>query len=89
VENLYMSKSNLIAHKVEINLNMHCALVLDGVAGHVDGADVVAENLARRRGAWSSRRSWRSQEASAIALATAQYSASALERETFAWHLED
>jgi hypothetical protein len=44
MENLYMSKSNLITDKVEINLNMLRALMLDGVAGHVDGADVVTEN---------------------------------------------
>jgi hypothetical protein len=44
MENLYMSKSNLIAHKVEINLNMLRALMLDEVVGHVDGVDVVTEN---------------------------------------------
>jgi hypothetical protein len=44
VKNLYMAKSNLIADKMEINLNMLRALMLYWVAGHVDGADVVAEN---------------------------------------------
>jgi hypothetical protein len=39
-----MAKSNLIADKMEINLNMLRELMLYWVAGHVDGADVVAEN---------------------------------------------
>jgi hypothetical protein len=34
VEDLDLSKSNLIAHKVEINLNMLRALMLNRVAGH-------------------------------------------------------
>jgi hypothetical protein len=29
-------------HKVEVDLDMLCALVLNGVSGEVDGADVVA-----------------------------------------------
>jgi hypothetical protein len=44
VKNLYMAKSNLITDKMEINLNMLRALMLYWVAGHVDSADVVAEN---------------------------------------------
>jgi hypothetical protein len=52
VEDLDLSKSNLIAHKVEINLNMLRALVLNGIAGHVDRLDVVAEDYcsAAKRG---------------------------------------
>jgi hypothetical protein len=42
VKNIYMSKSNLIAHKVETN--MLRTLMLNWVVEHVDGADVVAEN---------------------------------------------
>jgi hypothetical protein len=33
---------NTLTDKVEINLNMLGALVLNGVGGEVDGADVVA-----------------------------------------------
>jgi hypothetical protein len=34
--------SNIIADKIKINLNMLVALVLNGVGGEVNGADVVA-----------------------------------------------
>jgi hypothetical protein len=44
VKGLDMTESNLIAHKVEINLNVLRALMLDWVAGHVDGADVITED---------------------------------------------
>ena len=37
-----ITNSNTLPHEVKINLNVHGALMLDGVGGHVDGADVVA-----------------------------------------------
>jgi hypothetical protein len=42
VEDTNIPDSNVLADKVEINLNMLGALVLNGVSGEVDGADVVA-----------------------------------------------
>lgn len=38
------SHSNLVTHKVEINLNMIGTLMLDQVGGHVHGADIVVED---------------------------------------------
>jgi hypothetical protein len=42
VEDTNIPDSNVLADKVEINLNMLGALVLNGVSGEVDDADVVA-----------------------------------------------
>ena len=66
---------------------MLCPLMLDGVGGEVHGADVVAvdERALGERAV----KSCRSQDASATPLATARYSASALERETLGCRLED
>jgi hypothetical protein len=42
VENTNVPDCNALADKVKINLNMLGALVLNGVGGEVDSADVVA-----------------------------------------------
>jgi hypothetical protein len=42
MEDTNVHKSNALVDKVKINLNMLGALVLNGVGGEVDGADVVA-----------------------------------------------
>ena len=42
MEDTDVSDGDALADEVEIDLNMLCALVLDGVGGEVDGADVVA-----------------------------------------------
>jgi hypothetical protein len=42
VEDTNILDDNTFVDKVEINLNMFGALVLNGVGGEVDGADVVA-----------------------------------------------
>jgi hypothetical protein len=36
-----ITNSNTLLNKVKINLNVLGALMLNGVGGHVDGADVV------------------------------------------------
>jgi hypothetical protein len=41
VEDTNVPDGNVLADKVKINLNMLGALVLNGVGGEVDGADVV------------------------------------------------
>jgi hypothetical protein len=41
VEDTNNSDDNVLTDKVEINFNMLGALVLDGIGGEVDGADVV------------------------------------------------
>jgi hypothetical protein len=67
-----MAKSDIITDEVEIDLDVLRVLVLNWVAGHVDGADVVTkDHCGTTEGVWSSRWSWRSQVASATALATA------------------
>jgi hypothetical protein len=42
VEDTNVPDSNALADKVKINLNMLGALVLNGVGGEVDGAEVIA-----------------------------------------------
>jgi hypothetical protein len=42
VENTDITKSDPFPNKMEINLHMFGALMLNRVLGHVDGADVVA-----------------------------------------------
>jgi hypothetical protein len=41
VKDTNISDDNVLTDKVEINFNMLGALVLDGIGGEVDGADVV------------------------------------------------
>ena len=90
VENTDSPNSDPFADEVEVNFHVLGALVLDGVGGEVDGADVVAVDEAGGiQRVSSSYRSCRSQEASATPLATARYSASALDRETVGWRLDD
>jgi hypothetical protein len=55
-----IANNNALCDKVEINLNVLGALVLCGVGGHVDGADVVVrgargEAIATR---WPLQRHW-------------------------------
>ena len=47
-----LTHGNTIANEVETDLDVFHTLMLDGVRGHVDGADVVAEDDRRRR-RWS------------------------------------
>jgi hypothetical protein len=42
VEDTNVPDGNMLVDKVKINLNMLGALMLNGVGGEVDGADVVA-----------------------------------------------
>jgi hypothetical protein len=73
---------NALMNKVEINLDMIGVLVLDGVGGEVDGADVVTvDQSGPWQGLYSSTSSWRSQHTSITPLATTRYSTLALERE--------
>jgi hypothetical protein len=44
VEDANISTGDPLTDKVEIDLDMLRALVLDGVGGEIDGADVVAED---------------------------------------------
>jgi poly-beta-hydroxyalkanoate depolymerase len=52
VENTNVPNGNVLADKVKINLNMLGALVLNGVGGEVDDADiVVVDQSGPRQGA--------------------------------------
>jgi hypothetical protein len=42
VQDTDITNGHMFPHKVEVNLDMFCALVLNGVGGEVDGVDVVA-----------------------------------------------
>ena len=44
MENSNMTEGDTLPNKVEINLNVLCALMLDRVGGEVDNTDVVAIN---------------------------------------------
>jgi hypothetical protein len=90
VQNPKITSSNTLSDEVKINLNVLGSLMLNWIGCHVDCTDVVAyTSVARLRGVCSSRSSWCSQVASATPLATARYSASALDLETVFWRLED
>jgi len=43
-----ITKCNTLPHEVKINLNVLGALMVDGVAGHVDGADVCRSRSTKR-----------------------------------------
>jgi len=64
-------------------------LVLNRVGGEVHRTDVVAVDESAPGEGVVKLSSCRSQEVSATPLATARYSASALERETTGYHLDD
>jgi hypothetical protein len=90
MEDVDLADGSLLSDKMKINLHMFSALILNRVGGEVHGVDVVAvDKGAPRRGVWSSWSSCRNQVASVTLLATAQYSASALERETTVCRLAD
>ena len=79
-----------VASEVQVDLHMLRPLMLNGVGGEIHGADVVAvDERALGERAVELRKSCRSQDASATPLATARYSASALERKTTGCRLND
>jgi len=80
MQNLQITDGDPFANEVEINLDVLGTLMLDWVGRHVDNTDVVTVyQCSATKGACNSWRSWRSQDASATPLATARYSASALD----------
>jgi hypothetical protein len=42
VQDVNITDVHVFPHKVEVNLDMFCVLVLNGVGGKVDGTDVIA-----------------------------------------------
>jgi hypothetical protein len=82
-ENPNVTGNDTLADEVQVDLHVLHALMLHGIGGGVDRADVVTvDKGGTLERLWSSWRSWRSQEAFATPLATARYSTSVLERET-------
>jgi hypothetical protein len=67
-------------NKVDVDLDMLGATVMDMVSSHVDGANIVCGQ---------GDRSCCTQQHLAMTCTTARYSASALERETVLWRFED
>jgi hypothetical protein len=58
MEHPNLSQSNLVADKVNVDLNVLCAMMVDRISGHIDGANIVAVHVVvEAMGAWSS---WRS-----------------------------
>jgi hypothetical protein len=79
VQDADITDGNAFPDEVEVNLDMLCALVLNGVGGKVDGADVVAVDESALR--------QRSMELLEELPEPTEHGA--LERETMFWHLED
>jgi hypothetical protein len=85
MENPNIANSHSVTNEVQVNLHMLRSLMLNRVGREVHGADVVAVD----ERALGERAVKLSQDASATPLATARYSASALERETTDCRLDD
>jgi hypothetical protein len=47
MKNANIAKSNTFPNKMEVNLHMFIALMLDRVLGHVNGADIVTIHESR------------------------------------------
>jgi hypothetical protein len=87
-ENPNVTFSDTLADEVWVDLHMLRALMLHGIGGEVDRADVVAvDEGGTLRGLWSSWSSWCMQEASATSLPKVWYSASMLERDMTSYRL--
>jgi hypothetical protein len=92
-----MTESNLITNKVDIQLNVLGAAMMNGVGGEVGSEDVVAEDdgdFINRKGKLreelvkrNALSNWT--KPSALTLATTRYSTSTLDRETLGWPLHD
>jgi hypothetical protein len=82
-----LSKSDLLANKVNIYLDMLDAKVVNWIGRHVDNTHIVAINNSCTTNRLLEK--CRSQQHSATAWATARYSASALDRETVVCRLDD
>jgi hypothetical protein len=90
MEDMDLTDGNLLSDEMKINLHMLRALMLNGVGGEVRDDDVVA--VGESAGRWQSlelMQELAQPGASATPLATARYSASALERETTVCRLAD
>jgi hypothetical protein len=90
VENTDVTNGYTLAHKVEINLNMHRAFVLDMIGGEIKCTDIITVDQGTLGQRVVEFMQQLTQPAGlSKALATARYSASALDRETTLWRLED
>jgi hypothetical protein len=49
MEHPNLSQSNLLAYKVDVDLDMLHAMVMNGVGGHVDSTDIITIDDCRRR----------------------------------------
>jgi hypothetical protein len=82
VEDTNVPDGNALTDKLEINLNMLGAPVLNGVGGEIDSADVVAvDQSGLQQGVVQLHKQPTKPAHSATPLATARYSTSALEQE--------
>jgi hypothetical protein len=74
---------------MKIDLDMFCALMLNRVGGEIHRTDIVTVDDSGTAGWTVKLRRWRIQQDSSMLLATARYSASALDRETVGCRLLD
>ena len=85
-----ITNSNTLQHEVKINLNVLGALMLDGVGGHVDGTDVVTiDQGSTPRRCMKLEEKLAQPSGFATPLATAWYSASALDLDTVFCRFDD
>jgi len=90
VQNTHITEGDALTDEVQINFNMFRTLMLNRVCGEINRTDIITiDNSRTLRGAWSSCNNWRNKQALATPLATARYSASALDRETVCCRFED
>jgi hypothetical protein len=87
VEDTNVPDGNALADKVKINLNMLGALVMNGVGGEVDDADIVTVDQSDpRQGAMKLHKQLSKPTRRCHAI---WYSASSLEQETTFWRFEN
>jgi hypothetical protein len=48
MEHPNLSQGNLVADKVNVDLNVLCATMVDRISGHIDGANIVTVDDGRR-----------------------------------------
>jgi hypoxanthine phosphoribosyltransferase len=90
MEYVDLTDDDSLSDKIKINLHMFSALMLNRVGGEIHGANVViVDESAPRRRTLELMKQLAQQVASATPLATVQYSASALDRETAFYRLTD
>jgi hypothetical protein len=90
MEHLNLSQSNLVTDEVNVDLDVLRAMMVDRTSCHIDSANIVTVHDGRRgNGRVELLEKLTKPTTLGLTWATALYLASALERETIVWRLED